>query len=1105
LGPNYKTVAAYPARLQVIDVGDPTFPVVAEIITERNERDPMDIWYSLRDDQIYFRPLNENKLVQINTETNGIVDIPLGRELNYINLSSFSELALSKQARIIGEPNSLKTNSFLRLLLGDNYPRDWNYHPLTVILIDILNPVTVTSDQMGLLVYIFDEQTARGVFEFIAPFDTTQMVLHPDDTRLMVRRASGAQPIEVYNLDTGNLEHSYYPAYDDFERRDVLAYNASGDVVVSGFQRFDAETGQVLLEDLSYNTGFEQYFFTEDSQKLVTLNGSDWWLWDIETGTVIRRERVNMRGSLLEVSPDAHRYLTQVNSANGNPGIEIVEVGKEERPTVFFETLPQRSIESIIPSPNWDNFLVVYSANSFGPHYPGNEIALYNLHEGKRWFFAGDDLPFPEGRFYDWVDNDTVYIYSENYGSGQPARIYGIDYDATGLPACLIEAFPHDYSRWLPLWERLNENLRGDSLGRLAQRLCASLPTDVEGIEFIFNPSPTPTRPPMTATPSTIAGVPTCLTDLYPNEALNYATDWYRLIEGLPPEQVTELEVLLCEGLSASYEVPQGGLDYYGAAGTEVQVMTIDMNIGLRSVGTYIPEREHKAFSLDLVLQEFQRTERFLPNDALLSPNAQLLAVRTNTNHIMIYRLLKPYEVLEADAQATATAQQTDAPNFIAVRPTSTPGFDVVGGARPTLTPTVTPTAPPRAAQVVLLSDYGKMEEFCPTRALYGIHNPAPDYSAIGRLLVTKNGSGVMWVVNPATGHFYPDETIPQCAFTRCEFSFDQNWILRAGNDIVISRTDGSDAQVLFEQREQAAWPQSVYWLDLYILEYRYQGYLLDISANPLTLIRRIDPETNTVTEPFLPRESVSVNEMYTETVSVQPGDGRIVVVRTVFNTGSGTGYKYYIYDRDTNEIGYFARLAEFFSNDMTFSWHPLGTSLYYQYPDKPDWYLYDVDTRQHHFLGQLPDGQWSRDGRYRVGWVSLPFEEIEQRAAASQLLPKLSIWDSQTGLTRQYCIPQTGLDTYFEQLYWSPDNRYLAFILSLPVGGDAVLQDFVSEATSEAITDSVPTATQVSHKDSGRRLLILDTQTGSVTDFGMDLGYQLGAIIVWTDEEGAK
>ncbi|MBC7812816.1 MAG: hypothetical protein H7175_16795, partial [Burkholderiales bacterium] len=306
LGPNNTIIAARVDLLEVIDITD-DYDVVQSIDTPRFERDPIDVWYSWRGDQIYFRPLNQSGLFQINTRDNSVFNIPVSVEVSRPTIETLNQLVLSGQARIIGEPTSLRSSSFVRLLLGDDYRSYYNDHPLTVILLDIMRPITLGSDQFAFLVYIFDEETGHGYVEFVRPSDVSQIALHPDNTRLMVRRASGEQPVEIYDLDTGNLELSVVPALSG-DSNTLLQFNGAGDTILAGFQRFDARTGATLYEDLSLHPGFENFFFAQNSQSLVTVNaadsGADWWQWDIASGDVIRRERLNLRGSVAQTSPD---------------------------------------------------------------------------------------------------------------------------------------------------------------------------------------------------------------------------------------------------------------------------------------------------------------------------------------------------------------------------------------------------------------------------------------------------------------------------------------------------------------------------------------------------------------------------------------------------------------------------------------------------------------------------------------------------------------------------------------------------------------------------------------------------------------------------------
>src|SRR5262245_33208787 len=145
--------------------------------------------------------------------------------------------------------------------------------------------------------------------------------------------------------------------------------------------------------------------------------------------------------------------------------MEIVDVAADSRRSVTLPDLPGRGIEQVIPSPDWQNYLVVYSANPQTEHYPGNEIAVYNFDRGQLLFLAGADLPEPEGRQYGWLDNETIYISSSNTSSQtQPQRIYGINYDASGLPECLVQAYPDHWQDLLPTWELMTLRLSADTL-----------------------------------------------------------------------------------------------------------------------------------------------------------------------------------------------------------------------------------------------------------------------------------------------------------------------------------------------------------------------------------------------------------------------------------------------------------------------------------------------------------------------------------------------------------------------------------------------------------------------------------------------------------------
>ena len=1072
LEPNDKILAALPDRLQVLNVGVRALPVIDDISSPRFEQDPVDLWYSLQGDQMYVRPVNNTDLLQIHTGDGSYLDLPIGRELVYRDLHALNGLVLSKQSRMIGAPTSQESNSFLRMLLGDDYRSQWGDHPITVMLVDVLTPVTSTARQTGLLIYTFDEQTGRGSFDFVYPQDALAIALAPDGKHLAVRHASGDQPVEIYDMDSGILQESIIPALHDPSGNQTLAYNAAGDELIVGFERFKAADGSVVFQLFGYNTGYDSYYFSTDSQHLVTISGSEWWVWDINADDVIRRERFDLHGDLLDNSADGTRFLTALNTAQG-VGREVLDMDKGERLTVYFEQSAEEAIADIVASPNWENYLVVYNADPNSPQYPNGMIALYNIRDGKRWEIIGTDLPSPDNRSYGWIDNETAYISGSRNGSSAPERIYGLDYDPSGLPACLVTAYPERWHDWVPLWERLTDRLTIPALGRLTQNLCAAPSGDDAAL--LFTPTPTATPVPLaTAAPRVFAGVPPCLTQYFADQALDYAQEWRRLTTGLSADEIANLQDLLCEGLRNTNPYDPGVSNQIGGFDNSVEAMTIDMATGARSLVTLPQPTAEDAPALELVLDEFRRVFGFYPANPILSPDHQLMAVSTNSNQVLIYKLAKSYDTIIAEATATAVQQNTPA-NVIGVRPTATALPQNIGTARPTLTPTITPTSPPTPAVRVDQAQYGEVQEVCPATNLYSLANPAPDFSAAGRLLVYVPDSPVTWAVNVSTGHYAPDETLPRCGVNSdCNFSFDQDWMLIRDERIRVSRPDGSGATELFTAAEAPEFPNTIGWLDNHTVEYNYSGYLSDQSVNPVDLWRRFDVFTGEYSAPFQKSYDVRINDLPTEIISEQPFGGSLLVARTSFEmgetgeTGSGVGNKYYIYDRATQNVDYFARLT---SGEMTFVWHPMGKALYYQYPDNGDWFVYDPATHEHHVFGALPNGGWSRDGRYTVQTYFLDSNQAQDRRDAGQPIPSLQIWDSESGLARLYCTPPNSQSS--NAFYWSPDNRYLAMVAPLPTN------------TDESFSISYAT------------IYILDTQTGSVTE----LPVNASQIITWTED----
>ncbi|MBC7869626.1 MAG: hypothetical protein H7Y09_02200, partial [Chitinophagaceae bacterium] len=143
LTPDNRLFSAYPGLVQLMDIGAESYPVLTDIPTNRNERDPIDVWYGLDGDHVYFRPLNSDMIQQVRTDNADVIDIATNATYDAPNIAAFNDLALTDYSRIVGEPISRENYSFLSLLLGEDYHSLYNDHPLTVMIIVVLHPVTL--------------------------------------------------------------------------------------------------------------------------------------------------------------------------------------------------------------------------------------------------------------------------------------------------------------------------------------------------------------------------------------------------------------------------------------------------------------------------------------------------------------------------------------------------------------------------------------------------------------------------------------------------------------------------------------------------------------------------------------------------------------------------------------------------------------------------------------------------------------------------------------------------------------------------------------------------------------------------------------------------
>ncbi|MEQ8677214.1 MAG: WD40 repeat domain-containing protein [Aggregatilineales bacterium] len=1102
LGTNDVVVAGLPGRLQLIDTTSRELPVINEIQTRRNERDPISLWQSMRDDLLYLNPINENRFVQIDTTNGNTFEFTPGSQVSGVQrISEFQDLQLSNDARIIGDPLATTSLPLLELIFGVDYQRSWNYNPITVMLLDAITPITQTASGEALLMYVYDERRATGTIDLVRLPDVSHMAFHPDNNRLIVRRVSGAQQIEIYDLNTGLLERTIYPLIPDNSGNRLFALTEDGATILSDFERFDTLTGEVLRQDTSLLGGFDNYYFSQDGERLITLRGTEWLVWDIANSEIIREETVRLRGEVVDVSADGSRYLTRDYQSDSTSVMEIVDVGTEIRKSVTITAGTRDSIILIEPSPDWTRFIVGYSSGA---------VALYDIDAGRLHYIARDEILTNTNQF-GWVDNNTAYINGSGYPTGE-TRIYGIDYHATGLPMCIVDAYPDTWQDLVPLWERYNAYFDSLNLDRFNRTLCNNLPESVPAL--IENLTPTPrisyyvesTRPAYA-----VPGVPICITQYFTGEALAFADLWRDISAGLTEDETAELTVMICEGLIGSLSgvsatatpdpldiaveltttaqalrdnpptATLGAEDSGGVGG----VMLIDAISGERSVGGYLPEQAPRP-NMQLVNEAFQLAQGYTLNNPRLSQDGRYVAGIDPSNFLVVYRIDGDYTGVAADATGTIEARRTGEARVIGLRPTATATFAVIGTARPTITPTITPTSPPTPQ-----AQFGDPQTTETCDVFTNVHTLADvtdAFSPTGTLIMRLPDSPLLWQLDPATGEYHPDETLPRCLRDgNCTFSPDHAWLLSQGDDIRVTDVYGNVRRVLFEPQEAPVFPASIYWLPRGVIEFAYGGY--DEEQRPVTLYRRYDPVLDELSEPFERPEPFAINELQTDIITEQPNGGSLAVAVTYFYTGTGTGLRYYLFDRATESVEYFARLTQ---NNISFEWNRAGDLLYYRLPDADEWFVYEVNTGEHQVLRDfLPLGPQSRDGRYTASWIT-----PDTRDWDGGQVPKLSIWDSETNATRTYCLPETGFTTINATIIWSPDSRYIAYRYLPYTPGDWAL-------TPTAVTTNTPTpvptlSLEEQYDASFYRVHVLDLQTGEV----VEINDASGDPMYWLNDE---
>jgi hypothetical protein len=1101
LGGQHTVVAGVPQRIIIADTRNPSEIALDIAAPNRFERDPLLTWRSLNNEFTYVQPNGSNEIYQISVdeEVDTLYSLPLSRQLGNINdFGALNGFNFNSIQRILAEQAPTLENSLYKLFLGDNYRAQYGYEPVRITLLDVLI-ANVPDVQNGLLVFIYDESSNSGSMEIITLNDTVNFSFSPDNQRLMVRRASGGQPIEIYNLDTGMLERTFLPAEFDFEGRRLLDWNALGNEILIDFQRFDSINGDILLQAEQY-TDLDNFEFSGDNQNLLT-NTDDGRLrvWDVNTGEFRQYWQPVVQGNVLRLTEDGKTYITWGQTLEGTWAVERYNIVTQER---SFIPLPDSDFSDLVPNFNLTRFIAV-SNNA-------NTVRIFDNAGNILLNIASHDLPGGSADNYGWYDNDNFYIYSTNLNNPQ-ALVYGIEYHPSGLPQCMVDAYPNDWMSFLDLWERFSLQFSTEGLNSLTQRICTNLPAQARDFTNSLTPTPaTPYFAEVTPRPFVLAGVPTCLTRTFTSQALQYAELWRAMSAGLDEEATRELEQQLCEGLISNLSgvQPTATIDpntLGGATPTplpdapdtvdngsvnQLNVMLVNVNTGERSIGDYVPQSPFSRTrnfrdTFDTDQTYIRQTGANIRNTAV-SPDGQLYAVQDNLfSFIRIYRLGIPFPPLFSDtfAQATSTpnGEVGTRRDSIGIPATATQAFVYADPFSPTLTPTVTLTPYPTVQATVDLPQLNVSEEVCPHRNLFTLENPPQDFSLSGRMLLPPLSSNAVWIYEPMTNRIHPNESVPRCQ-NGCDESPDGQWIIRYEEGLGYSRLDGTGLVWLYNQSTMPYISNS-FWEADNTLVINLNSYYPDTNPNypdrivPTLLTQRVYPETGEATELLPePQFNIRVNDLPTNVLGIQPLLQQYALVSTPF---VGGGEKYYIYNIPQNTWDYFLRSD--FDNIQDFFWTSDGAELFYNVEGQ--WYVYNPETNTHSLYGTRYGGTPSQDGRFVIAWFSETSELIQQRIVDEKLPVKLRIWDTQTGLLRYFCFPETGLQLFDSNFIWSPDNRYVVFNAFLPVEGD-VFPVFVpfDAPTPTAFPTATPINLELEYQLQDSRLIVLDIETGAMT-----------------------
>jgi len=155
MGKGKKAVAGLPSRLRTVEVTTQEIRIISETDDpQRIEVDPIDAWESEVDGWMTLRT-RSGSLVQVDPNTGVFLPILTGQNLQLVTTQAVNAFHQSFATQPIGPLGDTMQNPLRARLFGEDYRASFNFVPLTIYLLDVLQPITATASVQGLLTKAF--------------------------------------------------------------------------------------------------------------------------------------------------------------------------------------------------------------------------------------------------------------------------------------------------------------------------------------------------------------------------------------------------------------------------------------------------------------------------------------------------------------------------------------------------------------------------------------------------------------------------------------------------------------------------------------------------------------------------------------------------------------------------------------------------------------------------------------------------------------------------------------------------------------------------------------------------------------------------------------